>query len=192
MLKVSRRMFGQILVSEGIIEKEQLNEALEHQRSSGEPLGELLLAQSIISEVEIVRVLSIQYQLPFMRPGDYELDTELLHTFSGDLLYHHRMIPLDRIGDCCVFAIAEIPSEEFQMKLKQKLECDLEFFFAPLSEIERLLRDEFALTQDDMMRIDKQRRRVSKGETSEPTTNEMSTTDEDSWESIFDEAEKNL
>ena len=55
-----------------------------------------------------------------------------------------------------------------------------------------MLRDEFALTQDDMMRIDKQRRRVSKGETSEPTTNEMSTTDEDSWESIFDEAEKNL
>ena len=193
-----RRKFGAILISEGLITREQLQAALERQEETGVALGEILLNEKVITETDVVRCICIQYQLPFIRPSDYDLDPKYLNRFSGEFLYKYRMVPLDRIGSCCTMALAEIvESPEVEREIIAKMEAKPYYFFSPMTDVEKILRDHFKLSQEDMIRIDGERR-VSYQQATQPaatvTLNEdiFDEVEDSSWESIFDEAEKNI
>jgi hypothetical protein len=51
---------GSILVKEGLISNEQLNDALQIQANTSKPLGEILLAQMVCSQEDINRALERQ------------------------------------------------------------------------------------------------------------------------------------
>jgi len=64
-----RRRLGDILVEKGYLRPEQLQAALEQQRSSGRTrlLGEILLSLGYCSEEQIAECLAEEYGLPFTR-----------------------------------------------------------------------------------------------------------------------------
>ena len=121
MLKNSKRLFGEILVSEGHLTKDQLEAALAAQAESGYPLGDVMLQQGWITESDVVKALCIQYQLPFIRPSTYELRADLLQKLPPPFLYQNRLIPLDRFGDCFIVAIADVPAEPVQRELAREI-----------------------------------------------------------------------
>src|SRR5210317_800204 len=82
MQKIRRRKFGEILVAEGLVTRDILQDALRRQHGSGLTLGEILLHDGVITEGDIVRCLSSQYQLPFIRTVNYDYETSLLNTFG--------------------------------------------------------------------------------------------------------------
>ena len=61
----SRRLFGMIALSMGIISKEQLDECLEAQRESKKPrqLGDMMLERGDMTEEQVSEVLSIQEKM---------------------------------------------------------------------------------------------------------------------------------
>ncbi|MEM7164239.1 MAG: hypothetical protein AAF581_02175 [Planctomycetota bacterium] len=195
--KIRRRRFGDILVSEGVINPEQLQAALAEQSESGETVGEVLLRNKMLSETDIVRTICVQFQLPFISPGLYEIDTTLVDTFPAQFLYENRVLPLDRIGSTVIIALGEIPSEEVEKHLETTLEAELAYFFCPFSEIELFTRTHFSLTQDQVVAFDEQRRQRNRGggktaSDSAALPNTIFDSLDSSWESIFDEAENNL
>ena len=56
----SWRQLGDILVSRGFVSREQLVQALERQRLTGERLGEALVGQGVISKFELAGALAEQ------------------------------------------------------------------------------------------------------------------------------------
>ena len=72
----SWRQLGEILVSRGFVTREQLIQALERQRLTGERLGEALVGQGVISKFELAGSLAEQASLaeapvePEGEPGD--------------------------------------------------------------------------------------------------------------------------
>ncbi|MFQ3669719.1 MAG: MSHA biogenesis protein MshE, partial [Fimbriimonadaceae bacterium] len=71
-----KRRFGEALVSQRVITQAQLDEALEHQRESHRPLGEILVSLGYISEEMLLRALAAQkgvspWALPQDRPDPY-------------------------------------------------------------------------------------------------------------------------
>lgn len=52
-----RLRIGDLLVTHGKITEEQLNNALEIQRTEGKRLGEILISQEIISQEDIIMIL---------------------------------------------------------------------------------------------------------------------------------------
>jgi type IV pilus assembly protein PilB len=52
---------GQLFVESGRLTSEQLDSALEQQRETGEPLGEILVARNHISRIDLAAVLSKQW-----------------------------------------------------------------------------------------------------------------------------------
>ena len=222
MQKIRRRKFGEILVAEGVISRESLQAALDRQRGSGLTVGELLLQEGIISESDIVRCVCSQYQLPFIRPSNYEYESALINEFGAEYLFKYKIVPLDRIGDCVIFAVAEVPEEKVEKMLIDKCGCDVYYYVSPLSDVENTLRKHFKLGQDKMMALNELRRseraqgqltQASPGPSADttpqrprpqssrapakPATDSASQSKllqslDASWETIFDEAEQNL
>ncbi len=207
MQKIRRRKFGEILVAEGLITREILQDALARQQGSGMTVGEILLSDGIISESDIVRCVCSQYQLPFIRPSSYQYDHGLLATFGADLLYKHKIVPLDRIGDCVILAVGEIPEESVEKQLIDTVGCEIYYYVSPISDVEITLRKHFQLGQEKMLALDELRRseraqsQIAKppplstgnpGVVADPTQSKLLQSLDASWEVIFDEAEKNV
>src|SRR6266511_2374692 len=105
--RIRRKLFGEILVNEGLVSKEQLEEALELQKSTGDFLGGILLELGYITETDIVKTLSVQYQLPFLRPTLYDLDRRLIQKFRAEFLHLHKILPLDQIGNLLLVVVTD-------------------------------------------------------------------------------------
>ena len=171
MQKIRRRKFGEILVAEGVVSRESLQAALERQRGTGLTVGELLLQEGVISESDIVRCISSQYQLPFIRASYYEFDTNLLKEFGADFLFKYKVMPLDRIGDCVIFSVAEVPEEKVEKVLIDKCGCDVYYYVSPLSDVETCLRKFFKIGQDKMIALNELRRSErAQGQLKRPAT----------------------
>lgn len=58
--QLDKSRLGRLLVNRGYISEQQLDEALSHQRSTGQKLGEVLVCQGLISERDLERTLKHQ------------------------------------------------------------------------------------------------------------------------------------
>lgn len=58
--QIEKSRLGRLLVNRGLIDEQQLEQALAAQRSSGSRLGELLVAKGVISERDLARALKHQ------------------------------------------------------------------------------------------------------------------------------------
>ena len=57
---------GDALIQEGLINEEQLQQALALQKKSGKRLGTVLVEMHLVTEQDIVQILSKQLKIPFI------------------------------------------------------------------------------------------------------------------------------
>lgn len=88
-----KRRLGEVLVSEGIITEEQLNEALEKQRSIGKKLGGVLVELGMTTEEDIMVALQRQLNLDGVRLADIRIPEDILKLVREDVLRKNVLIP---------------------------------------------------------------------------------------------------
>jgi type IV pilus assembly protein PilB len=98
---------GDLLVKEGLITRDQLQQALQEQRSSGMRLGYSLVKLGIIQELEITKMLARQYRVPAVDLGRFEVDEKILRLIPSDVAVKHHVLPLKREGRTLTVAMAE-------------------------------------------------------------------------------------
>ena len=69
---------GQHLISEGLITREQLAQALAEQRQSKHRLGYVLVKLGLVQEIEITKLLARQARMPAVDLSRFEVDPRLL------------------------------------------------------------------------------------------------------------------
>jgi hypothetical protein len=67
---------GQLFVEKGRLTSEQLDSALEQQRETGEPLGEILVARNHISRIDLAAALTTQWSWQGEEPAPDEMPKE--------------------------------------------------------------------------------------------------------------------
>ena len=60
---MSKPLLGEMLVENGVITREQMNQALEVQQEEGGLIGIILVSQGIISEQKLVEYLAMQAKI---------------------------------------------------------------------------------------------------------------------------------
>ena len=98
---------GDLLVKEGLITRDQLQQALQEQRSSGMRLGYTLVKVGIIQELEITKMLARQYRVPAVDLARFEVDEKIVKLIPGDVAVKHHVLPLKREGRTLTVAMAE-------------------------------------------------------------------------------------
>lgn len=88
-----KRRLGEVLISEGIITEEQLNEALEKQRIIGKKLGGVLVELGMTTEEDIMVALQRQLNLDGVRLSDIRIPEDILKLVREDVLRKNVLIP---------------------------------------------------------------------------------------------------
>jgi type IV pilus assembly protein PilB len=103
----STERLGDLLVQEGLITREQLQQALQEQRSTGMRLGYALVKLGFVQELEITKMLARQYRVPAVDLSRFEVDEKIIKLIPADVAVKHHVLPLKREGRTLTCAMAE-------------------------------------------------------------------------------------
>src|SRR6476660_1698166 len=98
---------GDLLVSEGLITREQLEKALQEQRQNGTRVGYNLVKLGFIQETELTKMLARQFKMPAVDLTRFEVDPRIAKLIPADLAIKHLVLPLKRDGRTLTVAMAD-------------------------------------------------------------------------------------
>lgn len=92
-----KEKIGQILLSRDIITKEQLEEALDTQRNTGEKLGEILIKKGFISDETLVELISFQrgFESVDLNKIQDKINPSVANLISKDFEYKRKIFPFE-------------------------------------------------------------------------------------------------
>lgn len=137
--RLTRKKLGEILLEEGLISEEQIQDALRLQHQHGVLFGEALVQQGILTEDKIVATLVGQFGIPYIQASQYDVAMELLEIFEPTMMRRYQFVPLDSIGSVLVVAIAGLLSEDLLNELEGQTGCSVQIYLTKMSEINGVL-----------------------------------------------------
>ncbi len=132
---------GQLLISQGALEEEDLQRALQYQHESKEALllGEVLQKLEICSEEQIMEALAYGYGVPFARISPKVTDPRVIDTLPREFLEKHSILPLFKVRGQLTLAVNE-PANVFLIEEVGRLtECEILIVCATAGDIKSTL-----------------------------------------------------
>ncbi|PKL49344.1 MAG: type IV-A pilus assembly ATPase PilB [Candidatus Riflebacteria bacterium HGW-Riflebacteria-2] len=98
---------GDALIQEGLINEEQLQQALALQKKSGKRLGAVLVEMHLVTEQDIVQILSKQLRIPFIDLSNYLIDPVIAKLVPEHIAKRHMLIPINKVGNKLTVAMVD-------------------------------------------------------------------------------------
>ena len=133
--RLSRKGLGELLVSEGLLTKEQLEEGEREQARTGEPLSVILVDSGYLTDRDLARILSDQLQLPFLDISKISVNSDLEKLLDRDVLVSLRVVPIDKLGKVVTLAVCDIPEMAFLRNIKKSTGLTPYLFVAALGDV---------------------------------------------------------
>ena len=105
---------GELLLKEKRITPEQLQDALNYQRTAGGKLGANLVKLGIVKDEEITALLSKQYGVPSIALHQFEIDPAVIKLVPAETARKYQILPLSRAGATLTIAMTD-PTNVFAM-----------------------------------------------------------------------------
>jgi len=137
--RLIKKRLGELLVEQGLLTNEQVQDALRLQHQSGLLFGETLVQNKLITEEKIVGVLVNQFGIPYILPSQYQISKDLLEIFEPAMMRRYQFVPMDSIGSSLVIAIAGSLTEDILHEIEGQTGCTLQLFLTKMSEINVVL-----------------------------------------------------
>ncbi len=102
-----RKRLGDILLEAKLITPDQLKSALEINKATGSPTGEVLVGLGFVTDEGIKRALSQQLGVPFVTLQELGIDTQVAKLMPEQMAKRYRAVPLRKSGTRLVVAMAD-------------------------------------------------------------------------------------
>ncbi len=106
-MSVFKERLIELLISQKILSKERLQEALDIQRKKAVPLRDVLLKEGFVNEPKLISALSESLYLPTLNLSHYRIDQSLTDIVPERLARQYKLVPISRIGDTLTVAMAD-------------------------------------------------------------------------------------
>ena len=90
-----KKRIGDMLLEAGIITQEQLEDALEKNKTAHKKIGEMLVDLGYATEEAIGKGLATQLNIPFISLHGMKIEDDIIKLADGKLLRKHLMIPFE-------------------------------------------------------------------------------------------------
>lgn len=105
--KAKGRQIGQLLIEAGVITPEQLEYALERQRTSdGELLGTLMVRLGLTTEDKLLPVLAQQLGISYLSLKDQQIPLDLVKRIPARLANRYQVLPVMQDGKALLLGMA--------------------------------------------------------------------------------------
>jgi hypothetical protein len=163
--RFERRSLRDVLVAQEILDENTADELVNSARETNEPFGRVLVDSGHITAWDLAKVVCMNYNLAYLPLSGYAYDRGLTEGIPSHLLYQYHVLPVGRFGRAWSFAVVEPPTRDCIHDLGEHCGSRLFFFVSESNEIGRLLQEYVKV---------------------------VDTRKDDSWQSIFDQAEENV
>lgn len=106
-MRVSALKIGQILLNSGDITEEQLEEALQKQKTSKKRVADILIEDEIVTEQQVCKALEKQLYIPYIDLDAVPIDEELSGLIPEDMAQSKMVIPIEKEGRFLTVAVAD-------------------------------------------------------------------------------------
>jgi type IV pilus assembly protein PilB len=101
----TRRRIGEVLVDLGFLDEEDIQRALELQRSSGRRLGEVLTGENLVTTKQLLQALAEQFGFEFLDLESITIDMDLAQRVPASMARRHRALPVLRRDGVVIVAM---------------------------------------------------------------------------------------
>lgn len=131
-----RKRLGDLLVEEGIVSEEQVQQALNAQRNTGRKLGDTLIELGFISEKQMLSFLSQQLNLPLIDLNRANVDIDAVQLLPEVHARRLRALVIAQNGDTLRIAMSD-PADLFAQEslLNQLPQYSFDFVIAPEKQL---------------------------------------------------------
>jgi hypothetical protein len=126
---------GELLVKKGLISEQQLADALQETRATGDLLGRVLLRTGCVYEEELARKLAEQWSIPYVSLMRKGVDSSVASLLPREVGLRVAAIPVRRRSDEVQVAFAD-PSDPAALEAVQRYFQAVSVAVAELSDIE--------------------------------------------------------
>jgi len=145
----SSKSLGQILLAQGAINQEQLQDALKRQqtRASGKRLGDVLVSFGYITPQHLAEALATQLNLPLVNLANLEISQELIEFVQSSIAKIYQIIPVRKEGNTLYVAMPDPTNLGVLDNLRLLLECDISPVIATQEDIKEGIRKYYGLEE---------------------------------------------
>lgn len=121
------------------ISEEKLLKALEIHKARGGRLSDILVEEGLLSQKEIVVLMSDKLEIPMISLSAMKIDAEVVRLIPKKIAAHYELIPISKIGNVLTVAMSD-PLNVFALDdIKQATGCDIRPIVTTTSEIQKAL-----------------------------------------------------
>ncbi|MFA6450590.1 MAG: ATPase, T2SS/T4P/T4SS family, partial [bacterium] len=112
-----RRLIGELLIEHGLLTEQQLNDALEIQRTSNEIVGRIMISLGFVTEMDVLKMHALQLGVPFVDLSRVKIVPAIAKSLQPHVAQRHKVIPISKdkrkivlamVNPLNVFAIDEV------------------------------------------------------------------------------------
>lgn len=120
----------------------EMNDDLEHNfaQSSHERFDDFLLDQGLVAKEDILKALSILYQVPYMDVDGYFFDSFMLQKFPKDFLIRNAIIPYEQDQNMLLVVAADPSDQALLDKIGAHVSYDIRFNVGIKTDIINMIR----------------------------------------------------
>jgi len=136
--KATNKHLGELLVERGVINHEQLNISIEHQKKNpGGLLGEVLVELKFATEKDIAQALTCQYGFPYLPLSSYEIDEDVIRSVPEKVCQQFCLVPIDKIGKSLTVAMSNPLNLQAIEDIELITGCSVQIFVSTATDIKQ-------------------------------------------------------
>ncbi len=122
----SDHLFGEILVSKGLLNREELDEVLNEQREHGGRLGEVLLRLKMLSDEDVTMALAEHFSMDYIRLDDItKTDMNIARMLPEAVAKRFCLVAIGEVDDKVIVAMADpldvVAIDTITLKIKRQI-----------------------------------------------------------------------
>lgn len=145
------KKIGEILLSEGLISSEQLNNAIAVQKKKGGRIGEILVKEGVLTEEQIVIGLGKQMGVPYITMASGKLkpvsEQNLSDLISYEFAIKNICLPLSRTISSLTVVMFDPTDLILLDNLREMTGCDINPIIAPRTDILKAIEEFYGKTK---------------------------------------------
>jgi len=147
----------EILVDKGLLTAQQNEEAQALQKAEGLRLDRALIQLGMLSEKQLLEVMSEHLHLPMVNLEEIQFEPELLRSLPARVVYRKRLVPVKRFNGTLQVATSDAFDLYSFDEIKLMTGLNIQPVLAPKDEIEKVIKTHYGLggdTLDEMVGAD--------------------------------------
>ena len=147
----------QILLDKNLLTPEQIAEALALQRAEGLRLDRAIIQLGLLSEQQLLEIMSEQLHLPLVNLEDLAISPETLRELPSKIVYRKRLVPISRTNGTLQVATSDAFDLYAFDDIRLLTGLNIQPVLAPKDAIEKIIKSHYGLggdTLDEMVGAD--------------------------------------